>query len=132
MAICRWSDENFTCDLYIYHHVHGGLQLDVAGNRYAYDRSKAPRWAETPSLDADDSVWAAWSEIYAQQRAQLRKLMEEGGLEPINGPYDGHHENFEDPESLIEFIEKELIPAGYEVPRWVIPTLKKYDMHQFD
>lgn len=33
MSYCRWSSDNYQCDIYAYRHVCGGYQVHVAGRR---------------------------------------------------------------------------------------------------
>ena len=34
MSYCRFSDDNFKCDVYAYEHCDGWFQIHVAGNRF--------------------------------------------------------------------------------------------------
>lgn len=36
MSYCRFSSDNFMCDVYVYEDCYGGFTTHVAGNRYAF------------------------------------------------------------------------------------------------
>ena len=42
MSYCRWSSDNWKCDLYCYEDVSGGITTHVAGNRIVGDIPEAP------------------------------------------------------------------------------------------
>ena len=41
MSYCRFSSEDFSCDVYVYDDAMGGTTVHVAGNRYVGDVPKA-------------------------------------------------------------------------------------------
>lgn len=42
MAYCRWSTDDYQCDLYVYADVSGGYTIHVAGGRYLFKEPLPP------------------------------------------------------------------------------------------
>jgi hypothetical protein len=100
MSYCRWSSDNFRCDLYCYEDAGGGWTTHVAGARY-----RDPRQAR--------AIVHAESGKAALARAEAAKM------DPIGGPFDG--QTFNDP-TLEAFKARllELRAAGYRFPDYVL------------
>jgi hypothetical protein len=79
MSYCRWSSDNFLCDLYCYADVSGGWTTNVATRRYVGD---------IPPIDWSTDETAAAS--LEAQHAALQRC----ALEPIGLAHDG--ESFRD------------------------------------
>lgn len=112
MSYCRWSDDNWKCDLYCYEDVSGGFTTHVAGNRIKNDVPALPDILETPSDE--------WLKAYRKQHAFL------GNAERvyIGLPHDG--ESFNDPD-LESFLERvcHLREVGYIFPDYVVESIKE-------
>lgn len=117
MSYCRWSSDDFQCDVYVYGNVHGGVTIHVAKRRTLIDRDKVPRvpddWYKPESGYDMGEIAALFNERHAYFEACESK---EIGL-----PHDG--ESFD--LSLAEASRKlaELKALGYNVPQEVIDEL---------
>jgi len=109
MSYCRWSCDNYRCDLYCYADVAGGWTTHVAKKRHD---------GEVPSLDLELLVTGKVEEFLAQYEAQ-HKALEVVQYSPIGLPHDG--ETFRD-FSLSEFRERlvGLRAVGYRFPEHVL------------
>lgn len=109
MSYCRWSSDDFKCDLYCYGDVSGGYTTHVAGNRVV---------GEVPPLPDLDSP--KFIEEYKKQS----DFMATAKREPIGLPHDG--ETFNDPD-LASFLDRllELKAIGYHVPDWVVSNIRE-------
>lgn len=105
MAYCRFSTDDFKCDIYCYEDVSGGYTTHVAGMRYVH---KDP--LPSPVVLNSDNV-GEWFDRYkkVQQMIGMADHVE------IGLPYDGETFNDPDVESFIERIRM-LKKAGYNVP----------------
>jgi len=109
MSYCRWSTDNFSCDLYCYEHVDGGYAIHIAGNRIV---SKLPPDADWRLAETN------WDE-FCRQRDVWMEAMEVAEREDITLPYAG--ESFY-PETLEQFRDKliNLRQIGYNFPDYVL------------
>lgn len=112
MSYCRWSSDDFDCDVYVYEDTAGGWTTHVAGMRVSIDRSGLP------PEDAD--VVGSWIGRYQA----VMDLVQFAGRQPIGLPHDG--ETFSDPTpgACADRLE-ELRALGYHVPQWAIDELRK-------
>lgn len=108
MAYCRWSSDNFSCDLYIYE-SHDGISINVASRRMVGD---------VPEID-----WSSPENLHDSYRQQM-KFMEIAHHEPIGLPYDGQSFYGLSREDAIIFLEV-LKEIGYNFPSSVIEDLKQ-------
>jgi len=78
MALCRWSDDDYLCDIYCYE-SHDGFEVHVASCRRAYK-------IELPPLPDNASI-----ESRVKRSVYVTNLKEgtDYTLEPIGLPYDG-------------------------------------------
>jgi len=116
MSYCRFSDDLFRSDVYVYKRENGWYQIQVAGYRLTFDRSDLPERPE----ENDDNFETKFKKHYA---ALNKKLEQENLRKPIGGPHDG--ELFAEPTASkcadrLEQIEK----VGYSVPDGVISKLR--------
>ncbi len=107
MSYCRWSSDDFGCDLYCYEDVNGGWTTHVARNRVI---------GEVPPMP--DLLSTKPDEFLASYRAQVA-FLERADRKPIGLPFDGH--SFNDPD-LPSFKARllELRAAGYRFPDSVL------------
>lgn len=108
MSYCRFSSDDWKSDFYIYE-AECGYYVGVAGVRYEGD---------IYPLDFTDGESLPYS--YKKQM----KSLDECKRVPINLEYAGTSHWFDDPESVIEFVEK-LVEMGYHLPKGVIEALKE-------
>lgn len=113
MAYCRWSSDDWQCDVYVYEDVAGGYTIHVATNRPIF-RDSLP---EPVEWDPDNV------EPWFTRHFAVMKIMERAERAPIGGPYDG--ETFRDPtpDACADRLEM-LRAAGYNVPQYAINELR--------
>lgn len=113
MSYCRWSSDDFSCDLYCYEHVDGTWTTHVASTRYVGEVPTLPLFPQV----ADASEWIA------AKKAQTSWLSK-AETAPIGLPHDG--ETFKDP-TLEAFLSRLLAlrSVGYSFPDGVLYTVRQ-------
>ena len=114
MSYCRWSSNNFGCDLYCYADCYGGYTTHVASNRIEGEVPDAPL-----QLLVDGKV-EEFTTAFNKQMAFLEKCKRV----KIGGPCDG--QSFND-RTLEDFLARllHLREAGYRFPDYVIESVKE-------
>ena len=112
MSLCRWSD--YKCDLYIYESERG-IECHIA-YRHVVDEPKPPAMP----FDGDDKDWAKYWPLYHQYSAEYDSREKE----PIGLTHAGESRTFGDWSDLLSFVT-ELKAIGYDVPDWVIESIKE-------
>jgi hypothetical protein len=115
MSYCRWSSDNFRCELYCYEDVRGGFTTHVAGNKVLGD---------IPEED-----WAGFiakrisAEEFAKQHKAQMDYLDSAERAPIGLPYDG--KSFNDPD-LESFLARllHLREVGYKFPDYVLDSVR--------
>lgn len=112
MSYCRWSSDNWKCDLYCYADCGGGYTTWVAGRKHKGDIPKLPPLG---SIGMEE-----WHLIYTKQK----EFLDTAEMEDIGLKYDG--QNFNDPD-LRAFLKRllHLKETGYNVPDFVIEGIKE-------
>jgi hypothetical protein len=111
VSLCRFSSDDFGCDLYIYHDGDRYV-MHVAGNRVVGDIPKL-----APFLESDS---ATWIESHNRQMA----FLDDAKRERIGLPYAGECLSIEDP-SEMEAKVLELRALGYRFPDYVLDELRE-------
>ena len=114
MSYCRWSSDNWRCDVYVYESCHGGFDIHVAGNRVV---------GEIPRADLELLLRGnakAYSELH---KAQM-EFLENAERKDIGLQYDGESYNEPDLEHLLRRLSI-LKKEGYNVPEYVFDTIEK-------
>jgi len=111
MSYCRWSSDNWKCDLYCYEDVRGGYTTHIAGIRILGDIPEVPNLMSTSS---DEFV-----EAHKKQMAFLDGCKREH----IGLCYD--NQSFNDPD-LQSFLSRllHLQEVGYNFPDYVLERVK--------
>ncbi|WP_314435823.1 hypothetical protein [Massilia timonae] len=112
MSYCRFSSDNFGCDVYVYEHVAGGFVTHVAGNRIVGDVPKLPR----PTKENR-------SEYMAAHRAQM-DFMTDAKREDIDLPHAGGSFSDDTAGECAARLES-LRVLGYKVPQYAIDALRE-------
>ena len=116
MSLCRWSSNNYQCDLYCYEDTSGGYTTHVANSRHA----NLPKVSLDDVMKADgDAQQRELLKIYQQWAADLDQEMI-----PLGLPYDGQSFNDPDLESFLARVTM-LRDAGYRVPDYVFEAIKE-------
>ena len=110
MSYCRWSSDDFQCDVYVYADVAGGYTTHIASHRPVIDRSTLP------ALDGTTEAWLA-------RHAAVMDLLDDADSVPIGGEYDGETFNDPTPAEAADRLEA-LRAAGYVVPQYAIDDLR--------
>ena len=115
MSYCRWSTDNFNCDLYAYQSDRGYI-IHVCAGKYSGDIPKN-------DMSFLDSGTKEDIDKYLQTSKVQSDYLKTCGTEPIGLPYDG--ETFE-LETIEDFYNKmqELIKVGYRCPESVLEGIK--------
>lgn len=112
MSYCRWSSDDYQCDVYVYHDVHGGWTTHVAGRRHV-----PPEPLPEPVAYRDDP--GGWME----RHTAVMKLLDRAKLVAIGLPHDGERYNDPTPGAAADRLER-LREAGYNVPQYAIDALR--------
>jgi hypothetical protein len=113
MSYCRFSDMDFSCDVYTYHDIGGFWRTYVASNRpTAEAQAKMP-----PPLPA------GWTTAeYIARHKEVMRVMHDAEHEPVGLPHDGA--TFTDSTAKEAAVRLEWLRAvGYNVPDYAIEEL---------
>lgn len=114
MAYCRWSDEDFQCDVYCYGDFRGGYTTHVASNRPVKNVELPPPVA----LDSENiEAWLA-------RHNKVMEWVETCERKPIGLPHDGESFDTNTASETVELLLK-LKAAGYNVPDYAIDALRE-------
>lgn len=119
MSVCRWSNEDYTCPVYVY-----GTHDDVWVTHVAASR---PVWAEgvlPPKVNEepdphDAEGYMAW----ATRFGEVTRLVGEQPREDLNLPYDGQTFEHNTPAACADHLEH-MRSVGYEIPQYAIDALR--------
>jgi hypothetical protein len=113
MSFCRWSSNDFDCDIYSYWDAsQGGITTHIAGRRVIGEIPKVPDLLKSPIKD------------FVKAHRKQMKFLETCEREEIKLPFAG--ETFNDPD-LKFFLKRllELKEIGYHIPEDVIETVRE-------
>jgi hypothetical protein len=113
MSYCRWSSDDFACDVYVYADIQGGYTIHVAGRRHV--RKPNPPSPPFSLLKENIGEWQ-------KQNTASGKDLDTIPLKKINGPFDGKSFNEPTPREAADKL-REIQKAGYNVPQYVIDRL---------
>lgn len=121
MSYCRWSSDNFACDVYCYADVSGGYTTHVAGNKAVGSVPKVPPF---PAQGSDEGTVKRWAAEYAEASRIQMAFLESCERRPIGLPHDG--KTFSDGDlddflARLEYLKK----LGYNVPDWAIASVRE-------
>ena len=119
MSYCRWSSDDFGCDVFVAD-CYGGWTTHVAWGRHTNPVGPIPK---TPH------EW--WTEEAVAAREAQRKWLDAAVVIPIGLPHDGKSFNDETPGECANRLEK-LRALGYNVPQYAIDVLRKEQGEQDD
>lgn len=114
MSYCRWSNDDFQCDIYCYEDVMGGYTTHVAGSRPVLDGTLPP---PVPCDKEHADAWVA-------RHRQVMEWVEKADRKQIGLPFDG--ESFNDPTAGATADRlQSLKDIGYNVPQYAIDRLRE-------
>ena len=118
MSYCRWSSDDYQCDVYVYADARGGWTTHVAARRRVYTEP-LPDPVDLPRGFTEDQ-FNAW---YARHRTVL-DMADRAELVDIGLPHDGETFNDLTPGTcLVRLIT--LRELGYRVPQYAIDSLRE-------
>lgn len=120
MSYCRFSSDNFACDLYCYADVSGGYTTHVAGNRVIGEIPKEEPW---PGQGASKEEIEAWSHVAAAKHKAQMDFLIAAERAPLGLPCDGKCFNDPDLPSFLARVES-LQAMGYRVPHHVVASIR--------
>lgn len=121
MSYCRWSTDDFLCDLYVYESVGGFWSINVAGVKRVYHRPLPPYEAR-PFPAKGRQRQREW---VRRMRARDKARNKIGWhYKPIGGPHDGESFNEYSLEAAIARCEQ-LRAEGYRFPDYVLDELRE-------
>lgn len=106
MSYCRWSSDDFKCDIYCYE-SETGYEVHVASKRVVGD---------IPAID-----WISHEVMFKTYKEQM-KFVETAERENIGLPYDGESFSFSEAGEAATLLEH-LKGLGYSVPHDAIDAL---------
>lgn len=111
MAYCRWSSDDFKCDIYCYKSVsHGDYEIHISDRKTRILEKLPPRPVTDHELD-----WYYWEK-------EAEKVIEDSDLETLRLPFNGKSIYFDHPLTTAFFL-KNLKNWGYHVPDYAIDRL---------
>lgn len=120
MSYCRWSSDDFRCDVYVYESEEG-WRTHVAAVRVVHS---GPLPDPIPPLapDAGRAQLEAWAEGVVARNRAVRALAVE--RQPIGLPCDGASYIDPTPGACADTLAR-LLAMGYHVPQEVIDDLRE-------
>lgn len=116
MSYCRWSSDDFQCDVYVYEDVCGGWTTHVADRRRVIP---ADVLASLPVGNTDDVM------TYFARNSALMQWMDnnEAGYVQLPEPNAGQSFNDDTPGACADRLEA-LRTEGFNVPQYAIDELR--------
>jgi hypothetical protein len=111
MSYCRWSSDDFQCDIYCYAHCDGGFRIHVANRRYVF---KEPLPAEI-SFSDNATAWA-------EREMKVQEMVHNASLEKIDLPCAGEDYHVATAREAAAHLER-LRGLGFRVPQYAIDSL---------
>lgn len=121
MSYCRWSGEDYQCDVYVWADVNGGWRTEVAGRRWVYEVELPPPVELAPGC-TDEQV-RAW---YQRHRTvtDLHGDETKGRWFDLPEPDGGRSFWHDTPGECADHLER-LREAGFNVPQYAIDALRQ-------
>ena len=120
MSYCRFSSDDFQCDLYVFEDVAGGFTTHVAGSRCVFHEPLPPDvpypLGAEPGSDAVKKWFARHQKVMAMVEAAERV--------DIGLPHDGESFNDVTANDCADRLER-LRAIGYRVPQYAIDALRE-------
>lgn len=112
MSYCRWSSDDYQCDVYVYA-SDGGWVTHVAGRRPVFKPPLPP----VVGYGVDPDSWMA-------RHILVGEMLERAEMVDIGGDHDGESAVDSTPDECADRLEY-LRACGYNVPQYAIDRLRK-------
>jgi hypothetical protein len=112
MSYCRWSSDDYQCDVYVYACVSGKWTTHVAARRHTFTETLPP--------PVDDP----FSEEGFARHQRVSRMVEHATLVSIGGRHDGESFDDDTPGECADRLEY-LRQCGYNVPQYAIDELRE-------
>lgn len=116
MSYCRFSTDDYQCDVYAYDDCMGGITIHVAGTRYVFTEDLPPR---VPFTTENLEAWM-------ERNNKVMAMVEVAGREKIEAKHAGKDYYGLDQDSAAALME-ELKSLGYKFPDDVIEAMCEGD-----
>lgn len=111
MSFCRFSTDDFRCDVYVYR-SHAGYEINVASSRYEFDEPLPP------PVDMHDAA------AYLDRSIEVQRIVRESSRSvPIGLPFDGRSFGVSTAAECVTELER-LRDEGYRVPERAIAAIR--------
>jgi hypothetical protein len=131
MSYCRFSSDDFRCDVYAYEHVDGGFVTHVAGNK---TRGYIPRVLPLPNYQLKDAAsalkrlrYGVWFRLWMWSYHLQSFYLEHAPRRALGLPHDGETFDDESAEACADRLVY-LRQCGYRVPQYAIDNLRQESM----
>lgn len=114
MSYCRWSSDDFACDVYVYESTGDDWVTHVARNRPVGVVPPMPPFRADP----------AWAEEFIQAHQAQHEFLKTAPRAPLGLPHDGDSFSDATPGACAERLEL-LRAVGYRVPQYAIDELRQ-------
>lgn len=116
MSYCRFSSDDYKCDVYVYESDYG-FEVSVAGRMYVTPEPMPPD-VSLPHGSPD------FARAWVNRAMRVREIIERSELRAIELEHAGDHSVFETPGECAEYLS-ELAAIGYRVPHRAIRALRQ-------
>jgi hypothetical protein len=120
MSYCRWSSDDWQCDVYVWADVDGGWRTEVAGRRWVFNELPAP--VELP-MPFTNEQFLRWYGREAQVQA-MRDDDAHGHWLDLPETEGGHSYRHDTPGECADNLER-LRAVGLNVPQYAIDALRE-------
>jgi hypothetical protein len=120
MSYCRWSSDDYQCDVYVWADVDGGWRTWVADRRWIFNELPEP--VELPRNFTDEQFFA-WQRRN-QEVTRMRGNPEHGHWRDLPETESGHSYRHDTPGECADNLER-LRQAGLNVPQYAIDALRE-------
>ncbi|WP_236175371.1 hypothetical protein [Pseudomonas pseudonitroreducens] len=114
MSYCRWSSDDFLCDVYVYESIDGGFATHVAANRVVFKEPLPPAVPFEPQYVKE----------FLERHNKVMAMVDAADRVRINLPHDGQDFNDPDAATCADRLEH-LQSLGYNVPQYAIDALRE-------
>lgn len=119
MSYCRFSSDDWQCDVYVWADVDGGWRTEVAGRRFVFNELADPVELPRPFTEAQFRAW------YERSRhvTDMHGDESQGYWLDLPVPKGGHSYWHATPAECADNLER-LLAAGFNVPQYAIDELR--------